>query len=246
MDNLVTTKIIVVDDDVEILELVSALLKQSNYEVRIANSVDQAYLLLNSISFDLAILDINLSGEDGIVLCQNIRKEFDFPIIMLTASHDKTDLLLSLNMGADYYLTKPFDIKVLLGYIKVALRRSYLKTSELAKTDFIKKKPIYKFNNWVLDTNVRSLSDQSGVKIILTAKEYQLLLAFLSNSNRVLSREYLSDLINGKEFTPFDRSIDVLISKVRKKINCKAQEDPLIHTLRGAGYLFSCYVDVGS
>ncbi|NQY43733.1 MAG: response regulator transcription factor, partial [Legionellales bacterium] len=209
-----------------------------------ARNSHETYSLLNTMSFDLAILDINLPDEDGISLCKNISSNFNFPIIMLTASNDKSDLLICLNVGADYYLTKPFDEKILLSYIRAALRKRYVKNDYQNRMDAASKKPIYKFKNWTLDTKNRTLFNNSNIQTILTCKEYQLLLTFLQNPHYTFSREKLSDIINNKNITSFDRSIDVLISKVRKKIESEESNKGLIKTLRNAGYLFACDVEI--
>jgi two-component system OmpR family response regulator len=194
---------------------------------------------LESGRFDLVVLDIMLPGEDGLSLCRRLRHESKLPIIMLTALGEETDRIVGLEMGADDYLAKPFSPRELLARIKAVLRR----TSD--RTDLPQRGAgqILMFAGWQLDIGKRELRSPDDVLMPLTAGEFDLLVAFAEHPQRVLSREQLLDLSKGRDASPFDRSIDVQLSRLRRKIEADSKNPVIIKTVRNGGYIFA--VDVG-
>jgi two-component system OmpR family response regulator len=179
-----------------------------------------------------------LPGDDGLVLCRNLRVHSNIPVIMLTARGDETDRIVGLEMGADDYLPKPFNPRELLARIKSVLRRA----QALPDTqDPINSRYQY-FAHWQLDTVGRNLRTKDGLVVALSGAEYRLLKVFLDHANRVLSREQLLDLTLGKEADPFDRSIDVQISRLRQRLGDSAKEPAIIKTVRSEGYILSTEV----
>jgi two-component system OmpR family response regulator len=182
---------------------------------------------------DLVILDVMLPGKSGLDLCREIRAKSDVPILMLTAMGEETDRIVGLEMGADDYLPKPFNSRELLARIRAILRRT-----EGAGKVATKAKAL-RFSGWVLDRARRRLTAPDGVAIDLTSGEYELLTVFAEHSQRVLNRDQLLDLARGREAMPFDRSIDVQVSRVRRKIETDPRSPKLIVTVRGDGYMFT-------
>jgi len=185
---------------------------------------------------DLVILDLMLPGDDGLVLCRNLRARSLIPIIMLTARGDDTDRIIGLEMGADDYLPKPFNPRELLARIKGVLRRSRNPVGEPGETKR------FHFAGWTLDVAARQLVAPDGVLIPLGASDYRLLRIFLERPQRVLNRDQLLDLTQGREATPFDRSIDVQVSRLRRRLRDDPREAALIKTVRNEGYLLTVHV----
>ena len=233
--------ILVVDDDREIRDLVSRFLRKHDYRVEAAGDGRAMFQALENGRFDIVVLDLMLPGEDGLSLCRRLRNESDIPVIMLTALGEEADRIVGLEMGADDYLPKPFNPRELLARIKAVLRRSDrpLGTSEPAEETLT-------FEGWSLDRSKRELKDPAGVLMPLTAGEYDLLLAFAEHPQRVLTRDQLLDLTRGRTAGPFDRSIDVQLSRLRKKIEPDPKNPELIKTVRGGGYIFATKVSSGS
>ncbi|MNZ94226.1 Transcriptional regulatory protein OmpR [compost metagenome] len=187
---------------------------------------------------DLIILDVMLPGDNGLVLCQRLRAEHTVGIIMLTAMGELSDRVVGLELGADDYLTKPFDARELLARVRAVLRR----TGEARDTLKDSSRPILEFENWQLDVTRRELRSPDKVMIPLSAGEFELLLVFAEHSRRVLTRQQLLDLARGETFEAFDRSIDVQVSRLRRKLETDVTGTSMIRTVRNSGYLFSPHV----
>jgi Response regulators consisting of a CheY-like receiver domain and a winged-helix DNA-binding domain len=226
--------ILVVDDDAEVRHLLTRLLRENGYRASVARDGRELREALAAQPIDLIILDLMLPGQSGLDLCRELRSGSVIPIIMLTAKGEETDRIVGLEIGADDYLPKPFNPRELLARIRAVLRRA------AARPDA--NQPIggrlISFADYTLDTQRREVISQDGVVIDLSGGEYDLLLAFIEHPNRVLSREQLLELSRNRSAEPFDRSIDVQVSRLRRKLEAGEGAPPLIKTVRGAGYLF--------
>ena len=222
--------LLVVDDDREICTLLGRFLVKHGYRVSSVGDGAAMMRLLGEARIDLVVLDLMLPGEDGLSLCRRLRAESSLPVIMLTAMGDETDRIVGLEMGADDYVAKPFNPRELLARIKAVLRRG----GGPARSGGARR---FAFAGWHLDTARRQLFSPSGVLIPLRAAEYELLRAFVEHPQRVLTRDQLLDLARGRAAAPFDRSVDVQVSRLRRKIGAD-----LIHTVRAGGYLFAAPV----
>ncbi|MCG8509892.1 MAG: winged helix-turn-helix domain-containing protein, partial [Rhodospirillales bacterium] len=184
-------------------------------------------------------------GEDGLTLCRNLRAESDLPVIMLTAMGEETDRIIGLEMGADDYLAKPFNPRELLARIKAVLRRADQQPGRRAARDMEdgEGETVVEFAEWRLNLDRRELTSPDGVLVQLSGGEYELLAAFVSRPQRVLSREQLLDLARGRDAQPFDRAIDVQVSRLRRKIEPAPAKPTVIKTIRGGGYMFTPAVE---
>jgi two-component system, OmpR family, response regulator len=225
-------KILIVDDDREIRDLLARFLRKHGLRVETVADGRAMACALETGRFDLVVLDLMLPGEDGLSLCRHLRATSSLPVIMLTAVAEDTDRIVGLEIGADDYVTKPFNPRELLARIKAVLRRTGgagRETSEGTLT----------FAGWRLAAAQRELRDPDGVLVPLTSGEFDLLLAFVERPERVLSRDQLLDLTKGRDAVPFDRSIDVQLSRLRRKIEIDPQNPTLIKTVRGGGYMLA-------
>ena len=236
-----TAHILIVDDDPGVLSFIETYLGEQGFEVSTATNGEGLRRQMAEKPIDLVILDLILPGEDGIALATHIRRESDLPIIMLTGRGDTIDRIIGLEVGADDYLTKPFDPRELLARINSVLRR----TSTAGKRSQEQEKTgnVVRFAGWRLDTGQRHLLSPEGNAVALTGGEFDLLLVFVKNTGRVLSRDQLLDMARGREAFSFDRSIDVHVSRIRRKIEADPQHPVLIKTVRAAGYMFTPDVD---
>ena len=235
--------ILIVDDDLEIRELLAAYLEKNGMRATTAANGRQMRALMEQQQFDLVVLDLMMPGEDGLALCRDLRagKWRTMPVLMLTARDEESDRILGLEMGADDYLTKPFAVRELFARIRSVLRRTRMLPPNLELNEpgqFIV------FGDWKLDTVGRHLLDREGTMVSLSGAEYRLLRVFLDHPQRVLSRDQLLNLTQGREADLFDRSIDLLVSRVRQRLGDDAREPRYIKTLRSEGYVFSSSVDV--
>jgi len=230
--------VLLVEDDREIRTLVSRFL-QSN-EMRVSTTADGREMdrVLRDSRIDLVLLDIMLPGEDGLSICRRLRASSNLPVIMLTAKGEEIDRIIGLEIGADDYVTKPFNPRELLARIRAVLRRGTNDTVE-----GIRKGSILTFDGWRLDPNVRQLHDPKGARVALTGAEFDLLLVFCERPRRVLSRDQLIDLTQGRTASPLERSIDVLVSRLRQKMEKEPKEPTLVQTIRSGGYMFSPAVE---
>ena len=232
--------ILIVDDDPRVLRLVSHYLQREGYAIQTAASAREAREQLSCLPPDLIILDVGLPGEDGFTLAREIRSQTNLPIIMLTGRTDTVDKVVGLELGADDYITKPFEERELLARIRSLLRRSQLTAPATPKAG-----GVACFADWRLDLTRHELFTATGESVYLTSHEFRLLQAFVLHPNRVLSRDELMDLIAGRDWNPLDRSIDVLIAKLRKKIEPSPAQPTLIRAIRGEGYKLTTEVVIG-
>lgn len=230
------THILVVDDDQEIRDLVARYLRQHDLRVRTAADGVQMRRELADWSFDLVILDLMLPGEDGLSLCRRLRADGNMPVIMLTAMGEETDRTIGLEMGADDYIAKPFNPRELLARIKAVLRR----TSQINPANNSNEiNEILGFAGWKFNMKTRELTSPDGLLTPLSAGEHDLLVALVTHPQRVLSREQLLDMARSRDAQPFDRSVDVQISRLRRKLEANPAQPTLITTVRSGGYLFT-------
>ncbi|AIB10564.1 chemotaxis protein CheY [Azospirillum argentinense] len=232
-----TPHLLVVDDDREIRTLLSQFLTRHGFRVTGAKDGVEMMRTLDSARVDLIVLDLMMPGEDGLSLCRRLRatpETAQTPVIMLTAMGEETDRIVGLEMGADDYLAKPFSPRELLARVKAVLRRASgppVSGGAAGKT--------LGFEGWTLDLAKRELRSPDGVLVQLSAGEYDLLVAFVEHPQRVLTRDQLLDLARGRSAVPFDRSIDVQVSRLRRKIEPDPADPTMIKTVRGGGYLFT-------
>ena len=242
MMNIKKSHVLIIDDDKEITELLSEYLTKNGYRITYALNGNNIHRLLKENNFDLVILDIMMPGLDGLTLCHIIRQSLDIPILMLSAANSTADRVAGLEVGADDYIAKPFSSRELLARIKAQLRRSQgiLHHANHKRLTPLKK---IKFNNWILDRETHSLIDSNGIATVLSQREYELLFIFLENIGRILSRGQLTDLLYGTFSAPQDRTIDVLIGRLRKKIEPDLKNPQLLLTIRGGGYQFKARIE---
>lgn len=230
--------ILVVDDDREIRSLLDRFLRKHGFRVSLAADGQTMRRALGEWKIDLVVLDLMLPGEGGINLCRDLREHSDLPVIMLTALGEETDRVVGLEVGADDYLAKPFSPRELLARIRAVLRRAQGDSRPRAGSG----QDVLRFAGWSLDPTSRQLRAPDGVVIALSAGEYDLLMAFATHPNRVLSRDQLLDLTRGRFAGPFDRSIDIQVSRLRRKLREDPKHPNLIQTVRGGGYIFATAV----
>jgi len=228
--------LLIVDDHYEIRELLQRFFEQHNYRVTVAKDGKEMKRCLSLSKIDLIVLDLMLPGEDGLSLCRGLRTSSNIPIVMLTAMSDEMDKIIGLEMGADDYLAKPFNPRELLARIKAVLRR--VNTLNSPSSDIER----YHFSRWSIDVHKRELTDKDGVMVVLSSAEFDLLRVFITHPQRVLSRDQLLDLSKGRDGGVYDRSIDTLISRLRKKLELDAKHPEIIITIWGGGYQFTCEV----
>ena len=244
-----TDHILVVDDDPEIRELLAAYLNKNGFRVTTAAGGRQMRAALaGAAAVDLLVLDLMLPGEDGMTLCRDLRAGAaaqagaQLPILMLSARNEETDRILGLEMGADDYLTKPFAPRELLARIRAVLRRTRMLPPNLRAPEAAH---MLAFGAWRLDTAGRHLLDGDGTMVSLSGAEYRLLRVFLAHPLRVLSRDQLLNLTQGREADLFDRSIDILVSRLRQRLGDDSRGARYIKTVRSEGYVFSATVEAG-
>lgn len=231
--------ILVVDDDPEIRDLLQEYLTRNGYRTSAVGEGKGMWQAMENSQVDLIVLDLMLPGDDGLELCRNLRVNSKIPVIMLTAKGDDMDRILGLEMGADDYLPKPFNPRELLARIKTVLRRS--SSIPWDDEEEAQQQPI-SFSGWKLDPITRHLTGEDGLVVPLSGAEYRLLTVLLAHPNRILNRDQLLDLTQGRESDPFDRSIDVLISRLRKRLGDDPKTPNIIKTVRGEGYILSVKV----
>jgi two-component system OmpR family response regulator len=238
-----TPHLLVVDDHRDIREALARYLGKHGYRVSTAESAAAARRALETARIELVVLDLMMPGEDGLALCRQLRAKADggVPIIMLTAMAEDTDRVVGLEMGADDYLTKPFNPRELLARIKAVLRRTHSLPPQPAQPPARQ----LRFDRWTLDSARRELVGPDGVAVPLSTAEFLLLGAFLRHPGMVLSRDQLLDITRGRDAVPFDRSVDNQVSRLRKKIERDPRRPELIKTHWGGGYSFTAEVQPG-
>lgn len=240
-------KILIVDDDERLRRRLAAYLNSQGLDVRDASDGAGMRQALAEDEPDLVILDLVMPGEDGLTLTRYLRERHDLGIIILTGKGDSVDRIVGLEMGADDYVAKPFELRELLARVRSVLRRTGPRTEKTAAaaTQVKPDSCVLQFGGWALDTTARSLKSAAGEDVHLTAAEFNILMAFAANPNRVLDRDRLMDAAGGRDWQPYDRSIDLHISNLRRKIEPDPKNPRLIKTMRGAGYIFSADVQRG-
>jgi two-component system OmpR family response regulator len=232
--------ILIVDDQQEICDVVQEYLTGEGYRVSTAHDGAGMRRVLAQGHIDLVILDLMLPGEDGLTLARSLRSESGIGIIILTGRGETVDRIIGLEMGADDYLPKPFHLRELLARVKAVLRRAHDRTAETPQSG----RSRVRFAGWNLDLSSRELLSPGGDEVRLTTGEFDLLSAFVNNANQVLSRDRLLDLARNREAGPFDRTIDVQVGRLRRKLEDDPQNPSLIKTVRGSGYIFTPTVEV--
>ncbi|MDD2878187.1 MAG: response regulator transcription factor [Acidiphilium sp.] len=231
--------ILVVDDDRDIRDLLARFLERQRFRVTTARDGREARRAFLNGHYQLVVLDLMLPGESGLDVARWLRGETQVPIIMLTAMGEEPDRIIGLELGADDYVTKPFNPRELVARIRAVLRR----VGESGDRGRDAPARLYQFAGWSLETARRRLVDPQGTDVALTGGEYDLLLALLDRPNRVLTRDMLLDLLRGRQAGPFDRAIDVAISRLRRKLEDDGRNAQLIKTVRGGGYVLAATVE---
>ncbi|WP_407681586.1 response regulator [Pseudomonas mangiferae] len=235
-----TTRALIVDDNIELRELLGGYLGRFNIDSEAVGDGQGMRKALAQGRFDVVILDLMLPGEDGLSLCREIRGKSDIPILMLTARCEPTDRIIGLELGADDYMAKPFEPRELVARIQTILRRVRDDASRgpAAPAPLADARSHVRFDGWELDGVLRQLQTPEGLVVPLSNAEFRLLWTFLEAPRRVLSREQLLDAARGRSIEAFDRSIDLLVSRLRQKLGDDPRAPRLIKTVRGEGYLF--------
>lgn len=228
------TRILVCDDELDVREMLQEYLQKRGYEVSIASSGKELRTVLGLINIDLIILDINMPGEDGLAVLRSLRPDNQTPVVMLTAADDVVDRIIGLEMGADDYLGKPVDLRELEARIKAVLRRKAPAAAPEKDSD-----NIARFGDFSLDIEAAKLTAADGTEVPLTAMEFSLLKAFAENKGRVLNRDQILEQAHDRSWDPFDRSIDIRISRLRRKIEKNPEKPVIIKTVRGIGYVYN-------
>lgn len=231
--------LLVVDDDREIRRLLDQYLSQAGYRVSVAEDGKAMRRVMDQSRVDLLVLDLMLPGEDGLALCRDVRSRSNLPILMLTARDTEIDRIVGLEMGADDYLPKPFSPRELLARIRSILRRAQSLPPNLVPTEV----SAFRFAGWTLEVASRNAIAPDGVVVPLSGAEFKLLRVLLEHPHRVLSRDQLLELTNGREPIVFDRSVDVLVGRLRKRLRDDGKEAALIKTVRGEGYVLAAPVE---
>lgn len=231
--------ILVVDDDRGIRDLLGKFLRQHGYQTSLAKDGAEMQVHLQRDSIDLIILDIMMPGDDGMTLCKRIRRTSQIPIIMLTAVSEEVERILGLELGADDYISKPFNPRELLARVRAVLRRLQAAGQASADAESAMQHVMFYFDGWCLDQTARVLISPEKLDVTLSSGEFDLLLALLRAPQQVLSRDMLLDLTKNRPATPFDRSIDIQISRLRHKIEPDHKRPRIIKTVRGGGYVLA-------
>jgi len=236
--------IAVVDDEIDITRLLAGYLGSQGFRVTELHSGRALLDLMQTDAPALVLLDLGLPGEDGFVIARQLREHWQCGLVIVTGRGDSVDKIVGLEVGADDYVTKPFDLRELLARIKAVLRRlTPTETAPAAAAPPPREK--LRFADWSLDVAARSLCDAQGREVALTSGEFDLLCAFARHPGRVLSRDFLLEQTRGREAGPFDRTIDVQIGRLRKKLERDAEDPQLIKSVRGAGYILVSSVTTG-
>ncbi|KPH80190.1 response regulator [Bosea vaviloviae] len=230
-----TATILIVEDDPDIRQLVAELMRKEGFGTEEADGAAAMDAVLAHTRPDLVILDLMLPGEDGLSICRRIRTQDSLPILMLTAKSDEIDRVVGLEMGADDYLVKPFGPRELLARVRAVLRRGNARPLAAPSRRF-------GFDRFFIDFDARQLHDDAGNGLTLTSAEFDLLACFVQRPRRVLTRDQILDWTRGRAADPFDRTIDMLVSRLRRKLDAASPGSNLISTVRNGGYLFTAPV----
>ncbi len=231
-------EILIVEDDPSLRVLLSRTLRENGFRTTVASAAPEMWRAMKVTNFDLVLLDVMLPGSNGLDLCRSIRQQSPVPIIMISARTDEVDRVLGLELGADDYVPKPFGAKELLARVRAILRRTNQSAAERTAP-----RETVRFVGWTVDLRRRQLMSAAGVEVELSGAEYDLLNSFLDNPQRIIGRERLMELSRSRLTDASDRSIDVLVSRLRRKLSDKSPTNALIRTVRGAGYMFTADVE---
>ncbi|MEM6462583.1 MAG: response regulator transcription factor [Pseudomonadota bacterium] len=245
--NQKTKTILVVDDDPKVRQLLRRCLEMENYRVVEADTAEAVHECLRQETVDLITLDLNLGTENGLDIAAGLRPVSNVPIIIVTGKGDVIDRVVGLELGADDYIAKPFHIREVLARVRSVIRRS----EDRVRTDFEKaeagddrhKEKTYQVNGWTVCPTRFELKDSKGHLHDLTSNDFKLFLVFLESPKRVLSRDHIMDKLNGPDWTPFDRTIDNQVARLRKKIEPDPNKPTIIKTVRGVGYMLTADVN---
>jgi len=233
--------IAILDDEAEITTLLANYLQGQGFRVSQTHSGTQLLGLMAADPPQLVLLDLGLPGEDGFSIARQLREHWQCGLVIVTGRGDSIDKVVGLEVGADDYVTKPFDLRELLARIKAVLRRTM---NVAASAPASAPRGVYRFATWQLDVPSRRLTDDKGAKVALTGGEFAILCAFVQNPDRVLSRDFLLEKTRGREAAPFDRTIDVQVGRLRKKLELNVDDSQIIKSVRGAGYILVAPVTV--
>jgi two-component system OmpR family response regulator len=228
-------RLLIVDDDPQIRAMLAEYLSTFGMKADGVEGGAQMRRAMAARAYDLVILDLSLPGENGLELCRELRAQSDVAVIMLTARAELADRVVGLEVGADDYITKPFEMRELVARVQTVLRRSRAGTRTAAAPAVNE----IRFAGWRLNTMLRQLVDAEDVVVPLSNAEFRLLLTFMEHPNRVLDRELLINQARGRDLELFDRSIDLLVSRLRQKLRDEPRDPVLIRTVRGEGYVFT-------
>jgi two-component system, OmpR family, response regulator len=238
-----STTILVVDDEVPVRRLLVDCLEQEGYRVIEAASGAELFQVLATQPVDLITLDLKLGGEDGLKLAREVRARRNVPIVMITGKADPIDKIVGLELGADDYISKPFHLREVLARIRAVLRRYQPELSPPSLAGPAVAAGIYRFEGRQIDLSRREYVNDSGTSVELTTTEFDLLTVLLKAAGRVLSRDQIMDQLKGHDWSPLDRSIDVMVARLRRKIEPENETPRLIKTVRGVGYVFTGSLD---
>lgn len=227
--------ILIVEDDPDIRQLVGDLLGREGFAVEPAEDAVAMDAVLARMAPDLIILDLMLPGEDGLTICRRLRAHDGTPILMLSAKSEEVDRVIGLEMGADDYLVKPFGPRELLARVRAMLRRGKAASQPVRDRRFT-------FDRFIIDLDARRLADEADAVVALTSGEFDLLACLVQRPRRVLSRDQILDWTRGRSAEPFDRTVDMLMSRLRRKLEAASPGSALIATVRNGGYLFTAQV----
>jgi len=230
-------RLILVDDDAEICSLLGKALEAEGFDVQTCDSAAVMRETLDTFDADLIVMDLMMPGEDGITATRALRTESSIPVLMLTAKGDEVDRIIGLEMGADDYMSKPFNVRELVARIRAILRRTQQGLNPMGAAA-----KMLAFEGWNLSVNKRDLYRENGDAVPLTSGEFELLHAFLSAPGRVLSRDFLLEQTKGRQMHAFDRSVDIQVSRLRNKIEVDPKNPQFIKTIRSGGYMFTAQV----
>jgi two-component system OmpR family response regulator len=233
--------LLVIDDDHEIRDLLTRFMEKNGFRITAVRDAREARRAWTRGAFQLVVLDLMLPGESGLDLARWLRDQEDVPIVMLSAMGEDTDRIIGLELGADDYIAKPFNPRELMARIRAIMRRASDSLDNAATGERVAR-PL-RFAGWTLEPARRRLLNPEGVEVPLTGGEYDLLFALLERANRVLTRDMLLDLLRGRQAGPFDRAIDVAVSRLRRKLDDQGGGAQLIKTVRGGGYVLAATVE---
>jgi DNA-binding response OmpR family regulator len=233
------THIAVLDDEPDITQLIARYLGAQGYRVSQAQRGAELMALMQADAPALVLLDLGLPGEDGLAIARALREHHRCGLVIVSGRGEPVDKVVGLEIGADDYVTKPFDLRELLARIKAVLRRLEPAPAVVVAA----RAPGFRFAGFLLDLAARRVADRAGVEVALTAGEFDLLVTLCQHPGRVLSRDFLLDATRGREAGPFDRTVDVQVGRLRRKLEAAAPQTPLIKSVRGAGYLLAVPVE---